>query len=225
MLDKIIQEKWLISNAVIGIFPAKSLEDDIEVYNDENRAETKLIIHQLRQQRKKAKGKPNYCLSDFIAPKGEKEDHIGAFAVTTGLGIEKKINEFEKNNDDYQSILLKALADRLAEAGAEFLHLRVRKQYWGYAKDETINNDGLIKESYQGIRPAPGYPACPDHTEKIKLYHDLISTPVNEGEIILKPCTLPEGTVPSDRKKWFLNGQPIFKWFSMVAPFKNHFTI
>jgi 5-methyltetrahydrofolate--homocysteine methyltransferase len=171
MLKKIVSENWLQARAVVGFFPAASLEDDVIVYTDESRSQLRETLHHLRQQNIKAPGRPNYCLSDFVAPVDSgKSDYIGGFAVTTGIGIEAKLEEFEKDHDDYSSIMLKALADRLAEAFAEYLHLRVRKDYWGYAEDEAHSPDQLINESYQGIRPAPGYPACPDHTEKEKLF-------------------------------------------------------
>jgi 5-methyltetrahydrofolate--homocysteine methyltransferase len=170
MLEKIIAENWLQAKAVIGFFPAASLEDDVIVYTDEARNQVRETLHHLRQQNIKAPGRPNYCLSDFIAPvESGVADYIGGFAVTTGIGIESKLAEFEQDHDDYSSIMLKALADRLAEAFAEYLHLMVRQDYWGYAEEE-LSNEQLINESYQGIRPAPGYPACPDHTEKEKLF-------------------------------------------------------
>jgi len=170
MLDKIISENWLQARAVIGFFPANSVnDDDIEIYNDDNRSEVKTVLHHIRQQISKIKGKANLCLADFIAPTGN-SDYIGAFAVTAGIGIDEHITRFEKDHDDYNSILLKALADRLAEAFAERMHLRVRKEFWGYATDENLTNEELIKEKYQGIRPAPGYPACPEHTEKGTLW-------------------------------------------------------
>ncbi len=175
MLKKIVSENWLQARAVVGFFPAASSEDDIIVYSDESRSQVHETLQHLRQQNIKAPGRPNYCLSDFVAPVGSgKADYIGGFAVTTGIGIEAKLEEFEKDHDDYSSIMLKALADRLAEAFAEYLHLQVRKDYWGYAEDETHSPEQLINESYQGIRPAPGYPACPDHTEKEKLF-DLLN--------------------------------------------------
>ncbi|MEI6707188.1 MAG: methionine synthase [Methylococcales bacterium] len=175
MLKKIVSENWLQARAVVGFFPAASSEDDIIVYSDESRSQVRETLQHLRQQNIKAPGRPNYCLSDFVAPVGSgKADYIGGFAVTTGIGIEAKLEEFEKDHDDYSSIMLKALADRLAEAFAEYLHLQVRKDYWGYAEDETHSPEQLINESYQGIRPAPGYPACPDHTEKEKLF-DLLN--------------------------------------------------
>ncbi|HLT24768.1 MAG TPA: vitamin B12 dependent-methionine synthase activation domain-containing protein, partial [Ignavibacteria bacterium] len=168
MLDKIISEKWLGANAVIGIWPANSVGDDIEIYLDGN---SKTFFHGLRQQNKKAKGTYNYCLSDFIAPKESGvQDYIGGFVVTAGLGIEEHLERFKEDHDDYNSILLKALADRLAEAFTELIHEKVRKEYWGYAADENLTNDDLITEKYKGIRPAPGYPACPDHTEKRTLF-------------------------------------------------------
>jgi 5-methyltetrahydrofolate--homocysteine methyltransferase len=171
MLHQLINEKWLTARAVIGFYPANSIEDDILLYKDESRTEVIETLHHLRQQNVKAPGRPNYCLSDFIAPIGSgKADYIGGFAVTTGIGIEEKIAQFEADFDDYSAIMLKALADRLAEAFAEYLHQVVRKEYWGYADDEEHSVEELIAENYQGIRPAPGYPACPDHTEKEKLF-------------------------------------------------------
>lgn len=173
MLKQIIDEKWLSARAVIGFFPANNInDDDIEVYADDSRAEVQTVLHHIRQQMAKPKGKHNMCLADFVAPKGQ-DDYIGGFAVTAGIGIDAKVAEFEADHDDYNSIMLKALADRLAEAFAERLHQRVRTEFWAYAKDETLDNDALIKESYDGIRPAPGYPACPDHTEKATLWEML----------------------------------------------------
>ncbi len=171
MLEKIITEHWLTARAVIGFFPAQSDGDDVVVYTDESRTQKRETLHHLRQQNVKAPGRPNYCLSDFIAPiNSSKADYIGGFAVTTGIGIEAKLQQFEQEHDDYSAIMLKALADRLAEAFAEYMHQVVRKDYWGYAEDEAHDNEQLINEAYQGIRPAPGYPACPDHTEKAKLF-------------------------------------------------------
>lgn len=170
MLEKIQLEQWLTHKGVVGIFPANTVaDDDIELYDEEG-----VLIHTvctLRQQLQKAADAANIALSDFIAPKSSgKEDYLGGFVVTSGIGIEEKIAAFEADHDDYNSILLKALADRLAEAFAEFLHEKVRKEIWGYAHDESFDNESLIKEVYRGIRPAPGYPACPDHTEKIGLF-------------------------------------------------------
>ena len=179
MLKKIINEEWLTARAVVGFFPANSDGDDVIVYTDDTRKTKLETLHHLRQQNIKAPGRPNYCLSDFIAPKASgKEDYIGAFAVTTGIGIEEKLQQFEQDHDDYSSIMLKALADRLAEAFAEYMHQVVRKNYWGYAEEETYEPEQLINEAYQGIRPAPGYPACPDHTEKGKLF-DLLKVTEN----------------------------------------------
>jgi 5-methyltetrahydrofolate--homocysteine methyltransferase len=177
MLLHIVKDNWLSAKAVIGFFPANSDGDDIILYTDDSRTQILETLHHLRQQNIKAPGRPNYCLSDFVAPKDSGiNDYIGAFAVTTGLGIETKLDEFAQDHDDPSSIMLKALADRLAEAFAEYMHEQVRKHYWGYAHDEIYKNEDLIKEVYQGIRPAPGYPACPDHTEKAKLFTLLHAT-------------------------------------------------
>jgi len=171
LLKKIIAGKWLAANAVFGLFPANSVNnDDIEIYADEKRERVLMTWHNLRQQNQKPAGNPNLCLADFVAPRESGHDGIGAFAVTAGLNIERKLAEFEAAHDDYSAIMLKALADRLAEAFAELLHRRVRREFWGYAKDETLDHDALIAEKYRGIRPAPGYPACPDHTEKGALF-------------------------------------------------------
>ncbi|MGH8617159.1 MAG: methionine synthase [Burkholderiales bacterium] len=181
LLKKIIEGKWLTANAVFGLFPANSgandCADDIELYADEKRARPVMTWHNLRQQNPKPSGNPNLCLADFVAPKASGvADYLGVFAVTAGLNIEKKLAEFEKKLDDYNSIMLKAIADRLAEAFAELLHKRVRREFWGYAADEALDNDAMIAEKYRGIRPAPGYPACPDHTEKGPLF-DLLRAP------------------------------------------------
>lgn len=171
LLQTLIRENQLEAKAVFGIFPANSQGDDIEIYTDENRTGVLATLHTLRQQAKKGKNIPNYALADFIAPRDSgKIDYIGAFAVTAGLGLDAIVKRFEAVYDDYSSIMVKALADRLAEALAEYLHLCVRKEYWGYAPEENFSNEELIAEKYKGIRPAPGYPACPDHTEKITLF-------------------------------------------------------
>lgn len=181
MLDTIIAEKWLTARAVIGFFPANAIADDIELYSDDDRNDTVCTLHHLRQQKQTREGKANLCLSDFIAPKDTNiNDYIGGFAVTAGIGIDKYVERFEAANDDYNAILLKALADRLAEALAEKMHELVRKKYWGYASDESLDNEDLISEKYQGIRPAPGYPACPDHTEKGTLW-ELLKPDENIG--------------------------------------------
>jgi 5-methyltetrahydrofolate--homocysteine methyltransferase len=178
MLDKIKNEKWLTAKAVFGLFPANSVDsDDLEIQGDNG----KMMLHHLRQQNQKAPGQPNLCLSDFIAPKESGlKDYLGAFAVCAGFGTEEKVQFFEKQFDDYQAILLKALADRLAEAFAEKLHQLVRTQFWGYTQEDDLTNDDLIRENYVGIRPAPGYPACPDHTEKGLLW-DLLAVEKNIG--------------------------------------------
>lgn len=172
MLDRVIAEKWVRANAVYGLFPANSVQDDdIEVYDPQNTDSVLTTLHHLREQKKRPEGKPHQCLSDYVAPKSSQQtDYIGAFAVTAGLDMEARIQAYEADHDDYNSILLKALADRLAEAFAEHLHERIRKEFWGYAADEQLENAQLIDEQYQGIRPAPGYPACPDHTEKALLW-------------------------------------------------------
>jgi 5-methyltetrahydrofolate--homocysteine methyltransferase len=181
MLDIIIREKWLRANAVLGFFPANSVGDDIEVYEDESRKKIIARFINLRNQTEKPGDEPNLCLSDFIAPKDSgRIDYLGSFACTAGIGIEKKIAEFEKENDDYSSIMLKALADRLAEAFTELLHVKVRKEIWSYASDENLSLKDLILENYQGIRPAHGYPACPDHSEKDTLFK-LLNAEKNTG--------------------------------------------
>jgi 5-methyltetrahydrofolate--homocysteine methyltransferase len=165
MLKQIVSEKWLTAKGILGIFPANTInDDDIELTTDNRQPITFLT---LRQQSQKTAGAPNIALADFIAPKdSKKRDYIGCFCVTTGFGVDEKAAEFEKQLDDYNSILVKALGDRFAEAFAEYLHLKVRKEIWGYASDENLSNQDLISEEYIGIRPAPGYPACPDHLEK-----------------------------------------------------------
>ena len=187
MLQQLIAERWLTANAVFGLFPANADGDDIVLYTDETRAAPAMVWHGLRQQQERPDGKPNQCLADFVAPrkvgadgtaKSDKTsanesaiaDYVGAFAVCAGIGIERKLAEFAARHDDYHGILLKALADRLAEAAAEWLHARVRRDDWGYAADEALDNAALIAERYRGIRPAPGYPACPDHTAKGALF-------------------------------------------------------
>jgi 5-methyltetrahydrofolate--homocysteine methyltransferase len=173
LLTRIVEENLITAHAVIGFWPAAQINhDDIEIYSDDDRQEVRSVLHHLRQQTNKPAGKPNYCLADFVAPKAAiKQDYIGGFVVTAGGGVQELVDEFEAQHDDYNSILLKALADRLAEAFAERMHERIRKEFWGYARTEALDNVGLIKESYVGIRPAPGYPACPDHTEKQPLFN------------------------------------------------------
>ena len=171
MLKQIVDQKLLKAKGVYGFYPANSRQDDIVLYNSDLRNENLMVLHHLRQQNEKPPGKPNQCLADYIAPEGSGvNDYLGAFAVTAGIGLDKIVEEYEKNLDDYSAIMAKALADRLAEASAEWLHKKIRKQDWGYAENENHNNEDLIRERYQGIRPAPGYPACPDHTEKSQLW-------------------------------------------------------
>jgi 5-methyltetrahydrofolate--homocysteine methyltransferase len=169
MLKIVVEQDWLIARAVVGFFPANRIGDDIVLYTDDTRSEVLTTLHHLRQQHIKPPGQPNYALSDFIAPTGI-TDYIGGFAVSTGQGIEQYLDRFAGQHDDYSSIMLKALADRFAEAFAEVMHKRVRREFWGYGADEQFSNEQLINEEYRGIRPAPGYPACPDHTEKSTLF-------------------------------------------------------
>lgn len=211
MLDKIISEKWLKAKAVIGLFPANSVGDDIEIYTDETRTEILHTQRSLRQQGKKVAGVPNIALADFIAPKNsDLKDYIGGFVVTTGLGIDKHVAAFEADHDDYNSILLKALADRLAEAFAERMHERVRKEYWSYDEKEGLSNDDLIKEKYKGIRPAPGYPACPDHTEKTDLFRILDATKETGVELTSSLAMFPTASVSG----WYF-AHPKAKYFGL----------
>ncbi|MFH7586338.1 methionine synthase [Oceanimonas smirnovii] len=170
MLDKLAAEGELSCAGVIGLFPANSVGDDVEIYADESRSRVLHTLRFLRQQTEKKDGFPNYCLADYVAPKGSKPDYIGGFAVTGGIGEDEIVKRYKDAHDDYNAIMASAVADRLAEAFAEYMHLKVRREYWGYAPDETLSNDELIREKYQGIRPAPGYPACPEHTEKGTLW-------------------------------------------------------
>jgi 5-methyltetrahydrofolate--homocysteine methyltransferase len=212
MLQKIIKEKWLTANAVFGLFPANTVNhDDIEIYTDESRKKVAITWHNLRQQTKKPADIPNYCLADYIAPKESGvADYIGGFAVTTGIGIDAHVEAFEKQNDDYSAILLKSLADRLAEAFAELLHTRVRREFWGYAADETLDNEALIAEKYRGIRPAPGYPACPEHTEKGPLF-DLLQAPLNAGITITESFAM----MPTAAVSGFYFSHPESKYFAV----------
>jgi len=181
MVKQLISESWLKARAVVGLFPANSVGDDVEVYADEKRSKVIETLSFLRQQKGKPPGQPHECLADYVAPKSSGvRDYIGAFVVTTGIGIEEHVARFERSHDDYSSIMLKALADRFAEAAAEHFHERVRREHWGYAAQESLTNAQLIREEYHGIRPAPGYPACPDHTEKAKLFK-LLDAEKNAG--------------------------------------------
>jgi 5-methyltetrahydrofolate--homocysteine methyltransferase len=172
MLQRIVDEKWLTARATVGFWPAaRAGADDIVIYADESRREVIATLHHLRQQKDKQNGNYNASLADFIAPADSGiEDFIGGFCVTTGHGVDELAAKFEAEHDDYSSILLKSLADRLAESFAEYLHCLVRKELWGYDPDEALSTEELVREQYQGIRPAPGYPACPDHTEKETLF-------------------------------------------------------
>jgi 5-methyltetrahydrofolate--homocysteine methyltransferase len=179
MLDKIVSEKWLTARGVIGFWQAGAVGDDVEVRGEDGKKLAMLRF--LRQQVDKPADRPDFCLADFVAPKDSGvADWVGGFAVTAGHGIEEHVARFEADHDDYSSIMLKALADRLAEAFAERLHERVRREFWGYAPDEALDNESLVAEKYRGIRPAPGYPACPEHTEKATLF-DLLDAPGNTG--------------------------------------------
>jgi 5-methyltetrahydrofolate--homocysteine methyltransferase len=211
MLQKIVAENWLKAKAVVGLFPANSIGDDIEIYEDETRSKVLYTQRTLRQQTKKVQGQPNIALSDFIATKESGLiDYIGGFVVTSGLGIDEKVAEFEKDHDDYNAIMLKALADRLAEAFAEYLHEFTRKQLWGYASEERFSNEELIKENYRGIRPAPGYPACPDHTEKIGLFKLLNATEITGVSLTDSLAMLPVSSVSG----WYF-GHPEAKYFGL----------
>jgi 5-methyltetrahydrofolate--homocysteine methyltransferase len=172
MLARVIEGRWLTANGVFALLPANAVGDDIAIYDDPARTHTAMVWRNLRQQNERPPGKPNQCLADFVAGEGV-PDWIGLFAVTAGIGIEKKLAEFEAAHDDYNAIMLKSIADRLAEAFAEYLHLRVRREFWGYAAGEILDNDALIREEYRGIRPAPGYPACPDHSAKEDIFRVL----------------------------------------------------
>ena len=181
MLDRVVAEGWLKAKAVVGIFPANAVGDDVELYADEARTDVRITLHFLRKQGKQPSGHFNDCLADFVAPRASgKPDYIGGFACTAGIGIDDKVAEFEADHDDYSSLMLKALADRLAEALAEWLHHEVRTRIWGYAADEDLSNEDLVAERYQGIRPAIGYPASPDHSEKDLLW-ELLDAEANTG--------------------------------------------
>ena len=182
LLERMVAEKWVRASGVFGLFPANTInDDDTALFTDESRSKELIVLHHLRQQNEKPAGRPNFCLADFVAPKASGlHDWMGAFAVTAGIGIDEHVKRFQADHDDYNAIMVKALADRLAEAFAEHLHERVRKEFWGYAPDEHHANEDLIKEEYRGIRPAPGYPACPDHTEKGLLW-ELLDVEANAG--------------------------------------------
>lgn len=209
MLKKIIKENWLQANAVIGLWEANTVNYDVVEVLEGNQIKGK--FHHLRQQSKKAKGVPNISLADFIAPKETGiKDYVGGFVVTTGLGIEEHIQQFEADHDDYNSIMLKALADRLAEAFAELMHKKVRTEYWGYAANEGLDNESLIKETYKGIRPAPGYPACPDHTLKTELFRLLDASKITGVNLTESLAMYPTASVSG-----FYFGHPQSKYFGL----------
>ncbi|QRM20922.1 methionine synthase [Dechloromonas sp. TW-R-39-2] len=206
MLGKIVAERWLTAKAVFGLYPARGENEDIVLYTDESRSEELARWVGLRQQHKQPKGRFNVALADFVG----QNDYTGAFAVTAGLGIDEHVAAFEKANDDYSAIMLKSLADRLAEAAAEWLHAEVRTHYWGYSTDEKLDNDALINEQYQGIRPAPGYPACPDHTAKRTLFA-LLDAPANAGMQLTESCAM----TPAAAVSGFYIGHPAASYFAI----------
>jgi 5-methyltetrahydrofolate--homocysteine methyltransferase len=211
MLDRIVKGRWLTANAAYGLFPANASGDDIEIYGDASRSKVAMTWHNLRQQNQKPPGNPNQCLADFVAPKDSGvADWIGAFAVTAGIGAEEKAKEFEAKNDDYAAIMVKALADRLAEAFAEHLHWRIRKEFWGYAPGEDLATEALVAEKYAGIRPAPGYPACPDHTEKGALF-DLLKAGDNAGMVLTESFAM----LPTAAVSGFYFSHPQSKYFAV----------
>jgi 5-methyltetrahydrofolate--homocysteine methyltransferase len=184
MLKTLIKERWLKVRAVLGLFPANAVGDDVEIYASEARTEVLATLNFLRQQKAKPDGQPHECLADYVAPRASGvRDYFGAFAVSAGFGIEEHLALFARGHDDYSSIMLKALADRLAEAAAEHFHERVRRELWGYDAAESLTGEQLVREEYRGIRPAPGYPACPDHTEKAKLWR-LLDVEHNAGIVL-----------------------------------------
>ncbi|MGY1761493.1 methionine synthase [Geodermatophilus sp. SYSU D00779] len=198
MLDRIVGERWLRARGVFGLFPANRVDgEDIEVYTDESRTAVRTTLHQLRQQTEGRDGSPRTSLADFVAPKETGlRDHVGAFAVTAGIGAAERVEAFKAANDDYSAIMLEALADRLAEAFAERLHERVRREFWGYAADEHLDNDALIAEQYRGIRPAPGYPACPEHTEKRTIW-ELLDVEATTGITLTESMAMWPGAAVS----------------------------
>jgi 5-methyltetrahydrofolate--homocysteine methyltransferase len=191
LLDQIVRERLLRARGVFGIFPANAAgADDVEIYQDDRRQEVSAVMHGLRQQFEKPPGRPNLCLTDWVAPRDTGvRDYVGAFAVTAGIGLDHLVQRFERDHDDYSAIMAKALADRLAEAFAERLHQRVRSEFWGYAADERLDNESLIAERYRGIRPAPGYPACPEHTEKRTLFA-LLDVERSAGITLTESCAM-----------------------------------
>jgi 5-methyltetrahydrofolate--homocysteine methyltransferase len=202
LLDRIVRERLLTARGVFGLFPAAAVGDDVELYRSPDRRERIAVIHTLRQQMAKPPGRPNLALADYVAPRESGvPDHVGAFAVTAGHGLDALVTEFESQHDDYGAILAKALADRLAEAFAERLHERVRREFWGYAQEEALDNADLIREAYQGIRPAPGYPACPDHTEKRTLF-ELLQVERSAGIALTESCAMTPAAAVSGYYFW-----------------------
>lgn len=212
MLDDVINNKKLTAKAVFGLFPANREQDDLQLYTDDTRAQPLMKLHQLRQQSKKPSGQYNRCLADYVADiSSGVDDYVGAFAVSAGFGVEDLVKAFDAEHDDYNSILIKAVADRLAEASAEYLHEQIRKEYWGYAADENLSNDDLIRENYQGIRPAPGYPACPEHTEKGLLW-ELLNVEENIGMELTSSFAMWPGAAVSG---WYF-AHPDAKYFAVA---------
>ena len=221
MLQQIISEKWLRAKGVLGIFPANTINDDdilvesrklnVESKEPTNNNQQQTTFLTLRQQSQKTAGAPNIALSDFVAPKDSgKQDYIGCFCVTTGFGVDEKAAEFEKDLDDYNSIMIKALADRFAEAFAEYLHLKVRKEIWGYESNENLSNADLISEEYNGIRPAPGYPACPDHLEKPTIF-SLLNVEKEIGVILTESMAM----WPASSVSGYYFANPESKYFGL----------
>lgn len=210
MLERIVDERWLEARAVFGLFPAYSEENRIVILDPQS-GEPLETTHWLRQQKPMPDGKPQLSLSDFVAPKSaDVTDYIGAFAVTAGHGIDAYVKAFEDAHDDYSAIMLKALADRLAESFAEHLHRRVRTEFWGYASDESLSNDELIREHYRGIRPAPGYPACPDHREKETLFR-LLDVETKIGVSLTESMAM----TPTASVSGFYFGHPDARYFNL----------
>jgi len=217
LLDDVISNKKLQAKAVFGLFPAHRQQDDLIVFEDDNRDKQLMKLHQLRQQSKKPTGQFNRCLADYVADEASGiKDYVGAFAVSAGFGCDELVKEFDDKHDDYNSILIKAVADRLAEASAEYLHEKIRKEYWGYAADESLENDDLIREKYQGIRPAPGYPACPEHTEKGLLW-EMLNVDENIGLELTSSFAMWPGAAVSG---WYF-AHPESKYFAVAKLAKD----
>jgi len=220
MLSRIIEEKSITAKGVIGFWPANSDGDDIKIYTDEKRQKVHAIVHSLRQQGKKVSPQRNWALADLLAPcNTDKKDYIGGFAVSAGFGSDTLAKKFEAENDDYNAIMIKAIADRLAEAFAERMHERVRKEFWGYAVDEKLDNASIIKGRYRGIRPAPGYPACPDHTEKLTLFK-LLEADKNIGISLTESFAM---TPAASVSGWYF-AQPKSRYFGVGKIGKDQVT-